>query len=406
MQETELAEPVDIPDIARFAPGQPPAADADSVAKAADLLLGAERPVLMMGRMSRSREDWDRRVRLAELLGAGVITDLKTAVPFPTGHPLHVGAPSLWLRDDRAEAVTKADAILALDWIDLAGSFKSAGVGANVAAQVVNCSVDLYAHNGWSMDHFGLPPSDLTIHADPDRFVAQLVEALEARLGGKPRWSGDAAAPDVAPDVAPDKGADDPLAPSDIGYALRAVQGGRQYTFTRLNLGWDGAVFPFNDPLDYIGADGGGGLGSATGITIGAALALQGSGRLPVGVIGDGDFMQGATALWTAARYQVPALFVVANNRSNFNDEVHQETVAKMRNRPVENKWIGQRIDDPAVDLAALARAQGVDATGPVKTWPALLEALEAGLTAVESGKPHLIDVWIEPGYSTPMVTR
>ena len=75
----------------------------------------------------------------------------------------------------------------------------------------------------------------------------------------------------------------------------------------------------------------------------------------------------GATALWTAAHYRIPLLIVVANNRSFFNDEVHQERVARMRNRPVENKWIGQRISDPDIDLAALARAQGALGFGPVE---------------------------------------
>ena len=74
----------------------------------------------------------------------------------------------------------------------------------------------------------------------------------------------------------------------------------------------------------------------------------------------------GATALWTAAHYRIPLLIVVANNRSFYNDEVHQERVARMRNRPVENKWIGQRISDPDIDLAALARAQGALGFGPV----------------------------------------
>jgi len=40
--------------------------------------------------------------------------------------------------------------------------------------------------------------------------------------------------------------------------------------------------------------------------------------------------------------------------------------VARMRNRPVENKWIGQRISDPDIDLAALARAPGALGFGPV----------------------------------------
>jgi len=47
----------------------------------------------------------------------------------------------------------------------------------------------------------------------------------------------------------------------------------------------------------------------------------------------------------TEARYQLPALFIVSNYRSNFNDEIHQESIAKARSRPVENRRIGQRIN-------------------------------------------------------------
>ena len=37
-----------------------------------------------------------------------------------------------------------------------------------------------------------------------------------------------------------------------------------------------------------------------------------------------------------------------------------------MRNRPVDNKWIGQKMLDPEIDLAALARAQGARGFGPI----------------------------------------
>lgn len=65
----------------------------------------------------------------------------------------------------------------------------------------------------------------------------------------------------------------------------------------------------------------------------------------------------GINALWTAAHHDVPLLIVVANNRAYYNDIVHQETAARERDRPVENKWVGQRLDQPLVDIAAMARA-------------------------------------------------
>ncbi len=91
--------------------------------------------------------------------------------------------------------------------------------------------------------------------------------------------------------------------------------------------------------------------------------------RLPIAILGDGDFLMGVTALWTGVHYRVPLLVIVANNRSFYNDELHQERMAKQRGRLVANKWIGQQMSGPEIDLAGLARAQGATAFGPVRTW-------------------------------------
>ena len=94
-------------------------------------------------------------------------------------------------------------------------------------------------------------------------------------------------------------------------------------------------------------------------------------------------------------------LVVIANNRSFYNDEVHQERVARMRNRPVENKWIGQRIGDPDVDLAGLARAQGALGFGPVTTRAELRDGVpRRRIAAVEPGEVAVVDVRVEPGYA------
>ena len=135
--------------------------------------------------------------------------------------------------------------------------------------------------------------------------------------------------------------------------------GDRPTTLTHLPISWEDRWWIFRHPLDFLGSDGGGGVGGGPGISVGAALALKNSGRLPVAICGDGDYLMGVTAVWTAVHYKIPLLFVIANNRSFYNDELHQERVARMRARPVENKWIGQRMTDPDIDLAAMgARAR------------------------------------------------
>ena len=146
-------------------------------------------------------------------------------------------------------------------------------------------------------------------------------------------------------------------------------------------------------PLDYIGNDGGAGVGSGPGMVVGSALALQGSGRLPVAIMGDGDFLMGASALWTAAHYGIPLLLIVNNNRSYGNDVGHQKTMAERRGRPVANKWIGQSLENPRVDIPALARSHGVLAGETVRDLKELQHALEAGIKAVEAGECYVLDV-------------
>jgi thiamine pyrophosphate-dependent acetolactate synthase large subunit-like protein len=171
-------------------------------------------------------------------------------------------------------------------------------------------------------------------------------------------------------------------------------------SYLRLPLGWPGIGCRFAHPLDYIGFDGGGGIGSGPGMAVGAALALRGTDRLPVAVLGDGDYLMGLTALWTAVRYEIPLLVVVANNASFFNDELHQERVARTRGRPVENRHIGLRMSDPPFDLAMLARGQGAVGIGPVATPAALAAAIADGVRQTRAGKTCVIDVHVAPEYA------
>ena len=392
MQESKLVEPVAPIDAKRYMPEVESAAPAGTIQKAAELLLAAKHPAILAGRVSRDPEAWKARVALAERLGARVVTDMKVGAAFPTDHPLHAGAPgSTVLSAEAANAIRTADAILSLDWVDIAGTFKN--VGGNVAAKVVQISVDHRLHNGWSMDYQGLPPIDVLIACEPDAAVPALLAALGP---GGPR-----AMASISPEFP--RLADDKLTVDHLADALRRAVGERPTSLTHVSLSWNGASWPLRHPLDYLGSDGGGGVGGGPGISVGAALALKGSGRLPVAVCGDGDFMMGVTALWTAAHYRIPLLIVVANNRSFFNDELHQERVARMRNRPVENRWVGQRISEPDIDLAGIARAQGARGFGPVGTIAELLPTFEKAIAAVEAGDVAVVDVRVEPGYTAAM---
>ena len=389
MQEAPLTEPLPPIDAARFVPDVVSAVAPEQVMRAVALLRGAERPVILMGRGSRSEQDWAARIALAETLGARVVTDMKCAAVFPSEHRLHVGAPSTFLTQDAGQVIAAADVILSLDWVDLAGALKVACGMVASPAKVIAVTLDHQLHNGWSMDHQAFPPADLFIAADADTVVAALLKQLPA-----PAERTDA--PSRAEPVADT----DPITVAQMTQALRRAVGTRPASLLHVSTSWGAGLWPLRHPLDYFGSTGGAGIGGGPGVSVGAALALRGSGRLPVAVCGDGDFLMGATALWTAVHYNIPLLLVVANNRSFFNDELHQERVARIRNRPVENRWIGQRIADPEIDIAQLARAQGALGFGPVTDGGSLAATFREAIDAVAGGAVAVVDVRVAPGYS------
>ena len=394
LQEDEIAAAPPCPETARFAPPAPLEPAGPSLRRAAELLARAEQPVILAGRTSRDPEAWQRRIELAEAIGARVMTDRKAGAAFPTDHLLHAAGPAT---SNGAELVSTADVILSLDWIDLAGTLKTACHGKAPAGRVIQVSIDQYVHNGWSMDYQGLPPTDVHLLAEPDAAVpALLTEVKRMRpnppplpAAGERRGSPPLSALDTASII------EVPL----LATALKEALAGAPISMIRLPLSWGEHLWDFRHPLDFLGADGGGGIGSGPGMAVGAALALRDCEGLPVAVLGDGDFLMGVTALWTAARNGIPLLIVIANNRSFFNDELHQERVARERGRPVENRWIGQAIRDPDIDLAAMARAQGCLGIGPVEDPRRLVSALSEAVAAVRAGKVCVVDVRVAASY-------
>lgn len=388
-QEMAYTTTAPLPDISRYGPIPSPTPDAALLQRAARLLGEAKSPVILSGRVSRSATAWDERVKLAEQLGAFVFTDLKVGASFPSEHELHVMPRGMFISKESLSKVQNADVILSLDWVDLAGTLKQAWPDRPCPAKVIQVSVDHHLHNGWSFDYMPLPPVDINLAVTPDAAVPALRALLPAssrKYRSVPVERPSAATGDIQI--------------GEIAAALRLATDGQPVCLTRLPLGWDGSYWPFNHPLDQLGHSGGGGVGSGPGMAVGSALALKGSGRLPIAIIGDGDYMMGVTALWSATHYDVPMLVVVANNHSYFNDEVHQERVAKTRKRPVENRWIGQRIADPEPDILMFARAQGATAIGPVRNRSELMPAVKDALAAVKRGETVVIDVHVAPGYT------
>jgi thiamine pyrophosphate-dependent acetolactate synthase large subunit-like protein len=407
IQEQRLEKPVAIPGTDRFRAPAPAVPDPGDVRRVAELLQNAKHPVIIVGRAGRNVEAWNERVALAEALEARVVTTIKVGAVFPTDHPLHCGHPSNRLNKEAITALREADVVLNLDTMDLAGVLKQALGKDPVAATIVSCSLDRYVHNGWSMDYQALPPVDLNLVVGPDLLVSALVRAVGAgqrrrRNGHNLRLTSGVV---VAPPPRGERLANGAVGLGDDVIGIEAFTKGLTGAFAGLDVCYTslprgGTDFVFRHPLDYLGGDGGGGVGGGPGIAVGAALALRGSGRLPVAVLGDGDFLMGCTAIWTAVANEIPLLVIVGNNRSYFNDEVHQERMARTRGRDVTRKWIGQRIDGPPPDCAAIARGQGAIAIGPITKPDEMGPAFAKAIEAVKGGAVCVVDVVILPEYA------
>ena len=132
------------------------------------------------------------------------------------------------------------------------------------------------------------------------------------------------------------------------------------------------------------------GLGWGLGAAIGAKLAQP--NRTVICSIGDGAVMYCSSAFWTQARYAVPVLNIVWNNRN-------YETVRLGFNRyggqmAVSGRYAGMYLGEPDIDYVKLAESQGVK--GEKANSQAEFEsAMKRGIQATKDGNPYLIDAMI-----------
>ena len=424
LQEERTDGTTTLPDLTRFPLAPPVAPPANAVAQAARWLTSAQHPVILVGDGGRTQADWDSLVRLAELLSAAVLQDISTMAAFPTDHPLFQAGYGPTRRGEVNAALKGADVVLNLNFRTIAGTLRDAesgrtnhyqnlgeagGRNGQPSARVIGVSLDHYAVRSWATDFQELAPADLPIAASVEATVPALVEAVERELADHPelRRAADARGAGLRTRRAALEAAWEQrrlerwdMAPLSmervVGELATALGPDRErVSLARIPNTWASGVWDFRRPLSFLGKDGGGGLGSAMGMAVGAAIGLRDADRPVVAFLGDGDALFAPSALWTAAHYKIPVLFVVANNRSYYNDEEHQAHVARVRGRPVENRWLGMRIDEPAVDFAALARSLGVAAFGCVTDPAELASVYAAAVEKFRAGEPVLVDVRI-----------
>ena len=405
VQEQKIAKPMIVPDARLFrAPGGA-APNPEALRQAAQLLAGAQWPVIVAGELGRNPKALVALLDLAELLGAPVI-DSDGRYAFPSTHPLN-------LTTAREEALRGADAVLALDvpslGVPLGPTVRERGnfvPAVRPSTKIIHITLLDLERQSWVSDSMWLLPVVLPIAADTSVALPQLTELIRGRVGSNDQKVKARRAKVEAIYAEARKRSqawiektwdEKPISQARFFSEINKRMQRRSWALVSAHgRRWREAM-EVTEPAHGIGGGRGGGVGYGLPSSIGAALGHKGSGRLCVSIIGDGDFMMTSNALWTAAKYEIPLLVVVLNNRSYYNDEEHQERMARWRQRPVENKGIGIRIEDPAPDIAAIARALSVDGFGPITEPDQLGPALDKAVVIVDGGKPAVVDVITQP---------
>ncbi len=406
VQELRMDEALPVPAVSLFKPAAPPAPNPAALAEAADMLAGAAWPVIITGEIGRNPSALPAVVELAEMLGCAVV-DAEGRFGFPSTH-------SLDLTTARERALGEADVVLALDvpslGVPLGPSVRERGaltLATPQGAKVIHITLLDQERQNWVTDNQWLLPVAVPIAADTSQAIPLLTAALRERLGADSAGAVEERRARVSAmhdetRAASEKWIRDnwdktPISTvrlyGEIAERVRGTDWAMVHTHGRRSR----EVLELTEHAHELGGGRAGGVGYGLPSSVGAALAYKGTGRLCISVLGDGDFLMTSNALWTAAHCEIPLLVVVFNNRSYYNDEEHQERMARWRDRPVENKGIGIQINDPEPDFATLARAFSVAGFGPVTDPDQLGAVLDQAIEVVRSGKPAVIDVITQP---------
>lgn len=130
-------------------------------------------------------------------------------------------------------------------------------------------------------------------------------------------------------------------------------------------------------------------LGWGLGCAIGVRLAWP--DRPVLALLGDGAALYGIQGLWTAARYKIPVTFIVANNRQ-YGILKSCGRVLRLPNASRGN-FVGLDVEAPTIDFVQLASSFGVKACR-VEDCEHLRQLAVAALQGEE---PFLIEVPVAP---------
>jgi acetolactate synthase I/II/III large subunit len=397
LQEEEIT-PAMRPRIPELVRTSPPQGDINAVREVARLLVNAERPLLLPRKVARTPRGWDLMIELAELLQTPVDPGTYGSWhDFPTWHPLWGNGGSGYV----------ADVTVGLEMADMsavAGPARAAG------RRTVSISAEHLFHRSNIHDYGRYADVDLAIAGDAEATLPVLVEEVRKLITPEKKSTFAARGAKIAGihkerhaqfidnarfgwDASP---ISVPRMVAELGEQIKnddwAMVSGAQFT-----MDWQRRLLNFDKHHRYNGDNGGFGVGYDTPASVGAALAHRKQGRLSVAIVGDGDLNFSPGVLWTAVHHQIPVLLVVHNNRAYHAEVMIVQRLCGRRGRGSDRAHIGTTMTEPNIGYAALAKAYGMYAEGPVDNPNELAASYRRALERVRRGEPALVEVVAQP---------
>ena len=350
-----------------------PGPDAVSVARAVELMMKAERPVLYVGGGVLKARGAEVLRRLAELSDIPIVTTLMARGAFPDSHELNLGMPGMHGNYTAVMAIQQSDLLIAM------GSRFDDRVTGKVGAFAPDAKVI----------HVDIDPAEHGKVRRPDvSVVGDCALAMEMMLDGITKHGGSSAIASHQPWRQKLSGWQEkyPLtyeqsAPGEYlkpQYVLEKLRDGSPAdTILTSGVGqhqmWASQYWQFEYPYTWINSGGLGTMGFSIPAAIGAKAGMP--DRTVWAVDGDGNFQMTAQELVTATMEKIPIKVALLNNgylgmvrqwQELFYDERYSE-VKLTHDMPDYVKWSQAmgceafRVEDPDEVEVTIAKANEIN---------------------------------------------
>ncbi len=368
--------------------------DAGTIRDAAQMLANAGTPMLFVGDGVAYSGAQDELARVAELLGAEVWEADAGEVNLDYRHPLYQGMTGHMFGHHSLPITRKGDVNLIVGTYMLPEVFPE--LGDIFAPDAKSIHIDLNAYE-IGKNH----PVTVGLVADPKLTLAALADALETVMTPTQKASAAARCGTIGAANTAKRSAAleaDKAASNTAPLKMPAFMAELAKHIPADTIIFDEALtnspavvrhFPPSRTGGYF-LTRGGSLGVGIPGAIGAKLANP--AKTVIGFTGDGGSMYTIQALWTAARHNIDAKFVVCNNATYKLLQLNIDTYWKEREIPKHDFPLSFDLSHPALQFATIAQGMGVPAVRvetPEQIGPAIRQALA-------TKGPFLIDLVLE----------